>query len=444
MAKNKSEADKLYNILSLALQSTPGELQSIENRLRSKGASSYRECNRLINSRRAFLLDLKEQWEKVSGDTLKEGTISEILQINQSALELINTIKRLQVADNIARDSANKADSLRTATSVSSKQITPGETSLKSKSVKGTSQGYVSVTSEIVRLQTDIAMSLIQKKYFEKQTARERRVAKRDAERAQEDAAERSMEQLEQIERKQEELKAQLAIIESLRESNSQGVSSGAKIRAFLDSFTCDVAPSECAPKQITPVHEPVISVEHKLCQTDQAIYPIYTPSPAPVPSQIKNSGRDNRSKRRGSFAVDNSRVPSGGRGFGACRACEGSHSIHDCNTFKNKHFDERHNLIKEKWLCFGCLGKGHMVRDCENPMYCTSCRGPHPSIMHREHASTPHPRTCIAAKNRVSEKRTDSHSREPRRDKRLAEWLSSRFTNFYGFHQANWGKVQC
>ena len=105
-------------------------------------------------------------------------------------------------------------------------------------------------------------MNLIEQKYLEKQTARKRRVAKRAAERAVEDAEERAMEQSEQLEKKQEALTAQLAIIESLSEhkssvfSNSQGSSD---TKAYLDS---DNVPSECVPKQTRSVHRPVKSVD--------------------------------------------------------------------------------------------------------------------------------------------------------------------------------------
>ena len=102
------------------------------------------------------------------------------------------------------------------------------------------------------------------------------------------------------------------------------------------------------------------------------------------------DSGRDNRKStgRGGSFTVGGSqapRPPAPGRDFGACSFCENNHSIHNCDLFKRKSFVERQEIIRECRLCFGCLNRGHMLRDCRNPIRCTICRGPHPPVMHKE-----------------------------------------------------------
>ena len=102
------------------------------------------------------------------------------------------------------------------------------------------------------------------------------------------------------------------------------------------------------------------------------------------------DSGRDSRKStgRGGSFAVGGSqapRPPATGRDFGACSFCESDHSIHNCDLFKRKSFVERQEIIRECRLCFGCLNRGHMLRDCRNPIRCTICGGPHPPVMHKE-----------------------------------------------------------
>ena len=64
---------------------------------------------------------------------------------------------------------------------------------------------------------------------------------------------------------------------------------------------------------------------------------------------------------------------------------CEGRHSIHNCDSLKKRRFEERLRFVKDNHLCFGCLSRGHPVRECRNPIYCTVCNGPHPPMLHKE-----------------------------------------------------------
>ena len=92
-----------------------------------------------------------------------------------------------------------------------------------------------------------------------------------------------------------------------------------------------------------------------------------------------------NITSRSSSFAVEALRSPVDGNNFGGCPFCRGNHTIHNCDNFREKEFEQRQSFVRENRLCYCCLRRGHIARECRNRMTCTICRGPHPSIMHKE-----------------------------------------------------------
>ncbi|KAL2083621.1 hypothetical protein ACEWY4_021394 [Coilia grayii] len=66
-----------------------------------------------------------------------------------------------------------------------------------------------------------------------------------------------------------------------------------------------------------------------------------------------------------------------------ACICCDGSHGLEKCSDLKKKTHREKLNLLKEKGLCFSCLCKGHMSKDCKERLSCNICNQRHPSVLH-------------------------------------------------------------
>lgn len=66
-----------------------------------------------------------------------------------------------------------------------------------------------------------------------------------------------------------------------------------------------------------------------------------------------------------------------------ACFCCDGTHSLEHCLDFKKKTHREKLNLLKGKGLCFGCLCKGHISKDCKGRLSCNICNQRHPSVLH-------------------------------------------------------------
>ena len=82
-------------------------------------------------------------------------------------------------------------------------------------------------------------------------------------------------------------------------------------------------------------------------------------------------STRDSKrvSGRGASFAVGTLNVPTNNRGSAVCIVCGRNHSIHNCEDFKGRPFTERREVVRNNRLCYGCLNRGHVVRDCKNPI---------------------------------------------------------------------------
>ncbi len=65
------------------------------------------------------------------------------------------------------------------------------------------------------------------------------------------------------------------------------------------------------------------------------------------------------------------------------CVCCSGSHLLEGCQQFQRKKHRDKISFLKEKELCFSCLGAGHMSRNCDNRLTCKVCSQIHPSVLH-------------------------------------------------------------
>ncbi|XP_041422759.1 uncharacterized protein LOC108719567 isoform X1 [Xenopus laevis] len=67
------------------------------------------------------------------------------------------------------------------------------------------------------------------------------------------------------------------------------------------------------------------------------------------------------------------------------CMFCGENHSIHKCQQLKEKSPDEKKKFVLDNQLCFGCLRKGHVTKECKKKATCSVCRGRHPTPLHEE-----------------------------------------------------------
>ncbi|XP_038070490.1 uncharacterized protein LOC119739571 [Patiria miniata] len=66
------------------------------------------------------------------------------------------------------------------------------------------------------------------------------------------------------------------------------------------------------------------------------------------------------------------------------CQNCRKTdHHIDKCPGFGTKSLAERRKFIQENRLCFGCLKKGHLSKECRRKLTCDKCKRRHPTILH-------------------------------------------------------------
>ena len=69
------------------------------------------------------------------------------------------------------------------------------------------------------------------------------------------------------------------------------------------------------------------------------------------------------------------------------CWLCKNEHRLMNCKQFLSKSFTEKKDFINKKRLCFNCLAKGHVLKECQSNFFCRieSCKKKHHTLLHEE-----------------------------------------------------------
>ena len=68
------------------------------------------------------------------------------------------------------------------------------------------------------------------------------------------------------------------------------------------------------------------------------------------------------------------------------CPLSDGTHKILNCPLFKNMNVNDRYAAVRKQRLCYGCLGKGHAIKDCKvNACGINGCTKKHSRLLHSE-----------------------------------------------------------
>jgi hypothetical protein len=68
--------------------------------------------------------------------------------------------------------------------------------------------------------------------------------------------------------------------------------------------------------------------------------------------------------------------LTNGGQPAQECRFCKRkNHKTSDCRAFAKKTMDERRKYVKKERLCFGCLERDHMSKNCKRRSECSKCK---------------------------------------------------------------------
>lgn len=85
------------------------------------------------------------------------------------------------------------------------------------------------------------------------------------------------------------------------------------------------------------------------------------------------------------------------------CLFCKGEHNTETCKELNMKMYTEKVDFFKKNGVCFGCVTKGHMSKNCKKRMTCKTCQKKHPTILHvnrteeKENENTRQEKTSIS-----------------------------------------------
>jgi len=65
------------------------------------------------------------------------------------------------------------------------------------------------------------------------------------------------------------------------------------------------------------------------------------------------------------------------------CLYCRKNHTMTECHQILEKSHKEKLDFSRRNGICFGCLLKGHLSKDCNRRMTCQMCSQKHPSLLH-------------------------------------------------------------
>ena len=69
-----------------------------------------------------------------------------------------------------------------------------------------------------------------------------------------------------------------------------------------------------------------------------------------------------------------------------ACsEACEETHKLHNCPSFRNMSVSDRMKIVRSRRACFNCLQSGHNLGDCTSKYTCRECKLKHHTLLYRE-----------------------------------------------------------
>ena len=109
------------------------------------------------------------------------------------------------------------------------------------------------------------------------------------------------------------------------------------------------------------------------------------------------------------------------------CSLCKKkNHELEDCRIFLlKKSMLERKAFVKEKKLCYGCLGSGHISRKCRARKKCKTCSRLHPTCLHGDKKSSEVPSQQDTGQPKENQPSVNSYSMMGVSNMNQAGWCS-------------------
>ena len=65
------------------------------------------------------------------------------------------------------------------------------------------------------------------------------------------------------------------------------------------------------------------------------------------------------------------------------CSCCSEQHHLNGCPKFLEMDINKRKGFVNTQRLCYSCLGRGHLSKNCKHKLTCKECKKPHPTLLH-------------------------------------------------------------
>ena len=99
-----------------------------------------------------------------------------------------------------------------------------------------------------------------------------------------------------------------------------------------------------------------------------------------------RSTNRDKRFSKTSNFSASSNVEEVKQMHNDHCPLADGTHKIWNCPLFRNMSVNDRHAAVRKQRLCYGCLGKGHAIKDCKvNACGINGCTKKHNRLLHSE-----------------------------------------------------------
>ena len=79
-----------------------------------------------------------------------------------------------------------------------------------------------------------------------------------------------------------------------------------------------------------------------------------------------RSTNRDKRFSKTSNFSASSNVKEMKQTQSDHCSLADGTQKIWNCPLFKNMSVNDRYAAVRKQRLCYGCLGKGHAIKDCK------------------------------------------------------------------------------
>ena len=99
-----------------------------------------------------------------------------------------------------------------------------------------------------------------------------------------------------------------------------------------------------------------------------------------------RNGNREKQFSKTSNFSASSNLQETKQTQSDHCPLADGTHKIWNCPSFKNMSVNDRYVAVRRERLCYGCLGKGHSIKDCKVKVCgINGCTKKHNRLLHSE-----------------------------------------------------------